>query len=213
MTQLSKRVFEMPPRADGVTAADGGPPLATVAIVDLSPLPRFGVKGPGAEGALRALGFALPTEPNRWAVLDGGGLVARLGRSEFLIEEDIAGGQVGRVREALADGAPGVYPVPRFDLALALVGPNVQALWDQTCSFDARELAATPGLVVLTTMIGVSVTVLRTEFLEHEGLRIWCDGTFGRYFFETLTEIARELGGGIAGIGDLFPDAPRLATA
>jgi sarcosine oxidase subunit gamma len=155
----------------------------------------------------------LPTEPNRWAALDGGGLVARLGRSEFLIEDDIAGGQVGRVREALADGASGVYPVPRYDLALALVGPNVPALWEQTCSFDLRDLEATPGLVVLTTMIGVSVTVLRTEFQEHEGLRIWCDGTFGRYFFETLTEIARELGGGIAGIGDLFPDARRLATA
>lgn len=211
MTQLSKRASEMRPFADGVTAAEGAPPLASVGIVDLSCLPRFGVKGPGAAAALDALGLALPAEPNRWGEVDGGGLIARLGRSEFLIEDGISGRCVPRVRAALADGAPGVYPVPRYDRALALAGARVPDLWDQTCSFDLRELEATPGLVVLTTMIGVSVTVVRTAFGEHEGLRLWCDGTFGRYFIETLAEIAHELEGGIVEIGELFTHAPRTA--
>ena len=206
----------MRPLTDPITAAaieDSAQAMASVGIVDLSCLARFGVKGPRAGAALETLGLALPPEPNRWADLDGGGLVARLGRSEFLLEDGIAGGSVRRVREALADGAPGVYPVPRHDLALALVGANVPALWDQTCSFDLREFAATPRLLVMTTMIGVSVTVARADLGGREGFRIWCDGTFGPYFFGTLLEIARELHGGAADVADLFPDARRLTAA
>jgi sarcosine oxidase subunit gamma len=100
--------------------------------------------------------------------------------------------------------------VPRYDLALAVVGAQMPRLWERTCSFDLRELTATPGLVVMTTMIGVSVTVARADFHGREGLRIWCDGTFGSYFFETLLGIARELDGGAVGLRDLFPDARRL---
>jgi len=186
--------------------------MESVGLVDLSSLARFGLKGPGAESALKLLGVALPAEPNRWVAVDGGGLVARLGRSEFLLEDGIGGGSVHRVRESLADGAPGVYPMPRQDLALALVGSQVQALWDQTCSFDLREFALTPGLVVMTTMIGVSVTVVQAECGGRAGFRIWCDGTFGSYFFETLLEIARELQGGAAGICDLIPEAQSLVA-
>jgi sarcosine oxidase subunit gamma len=192
--------------------AHGARAMESIALVDLSCLPRFGVKGPGAAGALEALGLALPREANRWCDLEGGGLVARLGRSEFLLEDGCSGGSVCRVREALADGAPGVYPVLRQDLALALVGDQMRALWEQTCSFDVQEFARVPRLVVMTTMIGVSVTVVRDGFAGRDGFRIWCDGTFGPYFFETLLGIAGELDGGAAGICDLFPEARRLAA-
>jgi sarcosine oxidase subunit gamma len=216
VAQLLQLEAEVRPVAGMVTAAaiaGGARSMASVGIVDLSCLARFGVKGPRAEAALAALGLALPGEANRWTALEGGGLVARLGRSEFLIEDGIAGGSVRRVREALADGASGVYPVPRQDLALALVGAEVPALWAQTCSFDLRELASTPGLVVMTTMIGVSVTAVRGNLGGREGFRLWCDGTFGPYFFTTLLEIARELNGGAAGICDLFPEARSLVAA
>jgi sarcosine oxidase subunit gamma len=61
-------------------------------------------------------------------------------------------------------------------------------------------------------MIGVSVTLVRADLGGRQGFRIWCDGTFGPYFFGTLLEIARELHGGAAGICDLFPDARSLAA-
>jgi sarcosine oxidase subunit gamma len=191
-------------------SGDGVQALASAGIVDLSGLARCGVKGPGAAGALKALGVAVPADPNRWVELDDGGLVARLGRSEFLIEDAYSGSSVRRVRTALDNGAPGVYPVPRYDLALVLVGARMAELWEQTCSFDLREFEALPGLVVLAQMIGVSVTALRTDFGERVGLRIWCDGTFGAYFHATLLEIARELGGGAADADDLFASTRRL---
>ncbi len=160
-------------------------------------------RGQRAEGALTALGVAVPAGPNRWVALEDGGLVARLGRSEFLLEDSISGSSVRRVRAALGEGAPGVYPVPRYDLALALMGPRLPQLWEQTCSFDLRDFDATAGLVVMTQMIGVTVTVLRADCGGRAALRIWCDGTFGVYFQTMLLEIARELGGGAVDVHDL----------
>jgi len=184
--------------------------LETVALVDLSCLPRFGVKGPRAEAALRELGVPVPAEANAWSPLEGGGLAARLGRSEFLLEDGPAGTTVPKGIEALGAGAPGVYPVPRQDLAVALVGPMVGSLWEQTCSFDLRAFDAEPQRTVMTMMIGVSVTVVRRDIGGRPGFRIWCDGTLGPYVFKTLLGIAGELGGGIAGICDLYPDSRAL---
>ncbi|HQR51874.1 MAG TPA: hypothetical protein PLZ79_01295 [Burkholderiales bacterium] len=191
-------------------SADGVQTLARIGIADLSGLARFGAKGPRAAAELTALGVALPPAPNRWVELEDGGIVARLGRSEFLIEDAISGSSVRRVRESLDEGAPGVYPVPRYDLALALVGPRLPQLWEQTCSFDLHDFDATPGLVVMTQMIGVSVTVLRTDYGGRAMVRIWCDGTFGAYFHGTLLGIAHELGGGSVVARDLFSNIRRL---
>ena len=43
-------------------------------------------------------------------------------------------------------------------------------------------------------------------------LRIWCDGTFGPYLWETLLDIAREEGGRAVGLRKLFPEAGSLAN-
>jgi sarcosine oxidase subunit gamma len=193
---------------------DAASAFETLAIVDLSCLQRFGVKGPQAEGVLRALGVALPSEANSWVALEGDGLVARLGRSEFLLEDGAEGSTVARVRGALENEATtGVYAVPRQDLALALTGPPVSELFAQTCSFDLHEFERKPNLTVMTMMMEVSVTLVAGELAGRPGFRVWCDGTFGTYFYERLLEITVELGGGAAGICDLYPEARALAAA
>src|ERR1700675_2402124 len=58
-----------------------------IELADLSALRRAGLKGPGAADWLQVHGVPVPSRPNAWSPLDGGGLVARLGRSEFLVED------------------------------------------------------------------------------------------------------------------------------
>jgi sarcosine oxidase subunit gamma len=58
----------------------------------------------------------------------------------------------------------------------------------------------------MTSMVGVSVLVLWHEQQGRPLFRIWCDGTFGPYLWQTLLEIAREAGGGAVGFSALFPD-------
>jgi sarcosine oxidase, subunit gamma len=178
----------------------------SIALADASCLARMGVKGPAAEQWLSAQGIALPGV-NAWVRSAAGTMAARLARTEFFLEDAVGGTTVKRLREALQP-APGVYPVIRQDAALVLHGERVNDLLVQTCNVDFTAWPLEQQAVVMTSMVGVSVLV---AWQRHEGLpcyRIWCDGTFGPYLWETLLTIAAELGGGAAGLHGLLPGVP-----
>jgi sarcosine oxidase, subunit gamma len=76
----------------------------------------------------------------------------------------------------------------------------------ETCGIDFSSFPFEERRVVMTSMTGVSVTVVRWL---REGVplyRIWCDPSFGAYLWETLLEVARDLGGGAVGLESLFPE-------
>ena len=183
--------------AQRVGADDAGC-AALCGIADVSHLRRFGCKGPAAPTWLAQQGVPVPAQPNQWLPLPTGGLVARLGQTEFLIEDDQSGTRVELLLAAAV--APRVYPVPRHDAALLLTGSAVNELFLQTCSFDFGSLAPGAGDVVLTSMVGVGVTLLAVPSGADVSWRLWCDGTYGAYLWETLCAIAEELGGGPIGL-------------
>lgn len=170
--------------------------LDVVAIGDLSHRRRVGVKGPGAAAALAGLGLATPAKPNSWCRNEEA-IVARLGLTEYLIEDRAGGDTVAKVR-ALPPTA-GVYPVPRFDAELLVAGPQAVDLFRQTCAVDVSTLDAAGGALALTAMVGVGVTVAAVMTPVGVSYRIWCDGTYGGYLWETLCEVARDMGGAAIG--------------
>jgi len=163
-------------------------------ITDHSLLPRAGVKGPGAAAWLAALGLNLPASPNHWLELPQGGLVDRLGQSEYLID----GNAEVVAKIAATARTPGVYPVLRQDASFSISGSCVSELLMQTCNVDFRILDADPALLLMTSMVGVSVVVVPLKTGASPNYRLWCDGTYGLYLWETLNEIISELGGGVA---------------
>lgn len=171
------------PREDAAKAA-------VLAIADLSPAARCGVKGPGAANWLAALGLPLPATPNSWLALEDG-LIARLGNSEFLVEA--APALIEQIMQT--PRSAGVYPVLRQDACLRLSGSALSQLLLQVCNvnFAALDLSTSP--VVLTAMAGVGVTVQPEATDGAVSYRIWCDGTYGIYLWQTLCAIAQELGG------------------
>jgi sarcosine oxidase subunit gamma len=48
-------------------------------------------------------------------------------------------------------------------------------------------------------MVGVGVTVAAVMTPAGVTYRIWCDGTYGGYLWQTLCEIAEDMGGGPIG--------------
>jgi sarcosine oxidase, subunit gamma len=183
-----------------------------IMLTDASCLPRMGVKGPQAEAWLRSQGVSVPEGVNAWSRTADGMIVARLARSEFFLEDRPGGDAVERCRGALTP-APGLYPVLRQDAALGLAGLRLNDLLVQTCNADFRSSAADGSTVVMTSMVGVSVLALWDRTEVGPVMRIWCDGTFGSYLWETLLAIAREEGGGPVGLGKLFPDMAGLSMA
>jgi len=185
------RVEEQVDAADSTRAA-------TLGIADVSWLARAGFKGKGAAAWLEAQDIPVPEQPNSWAPLAGGGVVLRLGISEYLIEDGLTQGSSAKM--AHLDTPVHVYPVLHQDVALVLCGDAVSELLLQTCNvnFGALDLAARP--VVLTSMAGVAVTVMPGARAGRPYYRIWADGTYGLYLWETLSGIAAELGGGPVGV-------------
>ncbi|MDR0737163.1 MAG: hypothetical protein LBF51_10145 [Zoogloeaceae bacterium] len=163
--------------------AAGGESTA-VAFVDHSLEPRYGCKGKDAAKWLQSLGLPLPAAPNRWLPLPDGGLIARLGSAEFLIDGNVD--VVLRLQGALPPANAAV--VLRQDAALELSGPGLPELLRQTCNVDFAALDLAESPVVLTRMTGVGVTVIPGAF----GCRIWCDGTYGAALWESLRAVATE---------------------
>ncbi|MBU0604343.1 MAG: methylglutamate dehydrogenase [Gammaproteobacteria bacterium] len=178
-------------------SADGAK-LALAGIGDVSFRRRAGVKGPGAAAALAELGIATPERPNSFLRMACGTLVARMGRTEFMVE-DAAGGTRTAQMHAQTPGA-GVYPVPRFDAALVVTGERAIELFRQSCAFDFSSLVLPEQPLVMTSMVGVGVTVVAIDDPSGPYYRVWCDGTYGGYLWATLVEVASDLGGGAVGL-------------
>jgi len=169
-----------------------------VGIGDASARRRSGFKGPGTAAWLQQQSVPVPTQPNRWEPLPQGGLVARLGRTEFLIEDARGDATCGRLNALPTP--PGVYPVLRQDAELVLTGSRAGDLLLQTCSVDFAALDAAARPVVLTSMVGVGVTVSVEAHEAARRYRVWCDGTYAAYLWTTLVDVARDLGGGPVGL-------------
>ncbi len=182
----------------------GDAAIETLALADLSCLPKSGLKGPAAAQWLVAQGVPVPPEANTWTALPDDGVIARLGRSEFFLEDGAAGGMATRTRIALGTGTAGVYPVIRQDAGILLAGERSNELLAQTCNVNFAEIDPERRVAVMTQMIGVGVIVIRTHLRKLPCYRIWCDPTFAQYFWETLSGIATELGGGVIGTETLL---------
>jgi sarcosine oxidase, subunit gamma len=181
-------VLTLPPRPDS--------PLT---LTDRSYLTRFGVKGANAAHWLNSQGIEIPDRPNSWCPLPTPtpGIIARLGLSEFLIEDSPSSNLALKLAAACHIPPAQVYPVLRQDLAIALSGAATHELLQQTCNIHFRALNLADRPILLTSMIGVAVTILPGEYNGSPFYCLWCDNTFGHYLWHTLVTISTELAGGV----------------
>jgi sarcosine oxidase subunit gamma len=172
---------------------------------------RLGLKGPRAAEWLVAHGIDLPATPNTWsqsagAIAADALLVARLGTSEFFLEDGTGGTTLERISPALDKNPPGVYPVLREDWTFRLGGERVHDVLAQVCNVNFAALSLDSRPLIMTLMIGVAVLVVpQSEVGGGPGgaagrhYRIWCDPTFGPYLGESLGAVVIECGGRYTG--------------
>ncbi|XHX79607.1 MAG: hypothetical protein RBJ76_06730 [Stenomitos frigidus ULC029] len=175
-------------------------------IADVSCLTRFGVKGANAADWLLSQGITIPDRPNTWNPLPDSGMIARLGSTEFLIEDSLQSHFAVDLAEACQQLPAKVYPVLRQDAAIVLCGSQVNELLLQTCSVNFRALSLLERPVMLTSMVGVTVTIIPSDRNGLPFYRLWCDGTFGAYLWGTLSAIVAEMGGGVVGVEGVMKD-------
>jgi sarcosine oxidase, subunit gamma len=168
---------------------------------------RVGMKGPGAAQWLADRGIVLPAAPNTWAGSNAsadspGLLVARLGASEFFLEDAARGTALQGVRGGLEESPPGVYPVLREDAAFQLSGDGVHDVLAQVCNVHFAGLDLDSRPVIMTLMLGVAVLIVPPVSGPYamRCYRIWCDPTFGPFLGEAVGGVVAECGGTLRGL-------------
>jgi sarcosine oxidase gamma subunit len=163
---------------------------------------RIGVKGKHAARLLTELGLLVPRRANAWSPLraadrdDSPNVIARLGHTEFFIEEQGDAPGIAALEARLAEPIDGAYPVLREDVAVEIGGGGAAAVLAQVCNVDLAALDTATKPVVMTLMIGIGVLVLPQPRDDGTVYRIWCDPTLGAYLESELEEIIKESSAG-----------------
>ncbi|MDF3021710.1 MAG: hypothetical protein K0Q92_3013 [Steroidobacteraceae bacterium] len=163
---------------------------------------RIGVKGPFATAVLGELGLAVPERANTWSALrgpdrdDAGDIVARLGNTEFFIEEQGEAAGVAALERQLANDIAGAYPVLREDVGLLIGGPRAADALAQVCNVDLAGADIANRTIYMALMIGVSVLALAQRSEAGVVYRIWCDPSFANFLLSELEKITHELPAG-----------------
>lgn len=175
-----------------------------LALCDLSALGRFGVKGPDAAGWLREQGVTVPEGTNTWFDLRDGGLVARLGSGEFLVEDGPEGSAARGLGQTLHSGTNSVRPVVRQDAALVLTGTRAREVMGEVCGLDFDSVDYVERPLFMTRVAVISALVLPLASDGTPVFRVWCDHPYGMYLWEELNAIVEEVGGGVIGVSAFF---------
>ena len=171
--------------------------LQSLALCDVSGLPKVGIKGPDAESFLVDQGIDVPASTYDWRRLADGGLIVRLGSDEFMIEDSEAGETVRNVSASIdtnigSGAARLAYRVERQEATFLLIGSKAMDVLSQTCGINFRDA---PDQLVFTRVAGVSCGVFPELVNSHPAYRIWVDCTFALYLWEMLYQICDDLDG------------------
>jgi sarcosine oxidase, subunit gamma len=203
------------PFRDALVATDFGQPeaerqaLRRLALVDLSPLPRAGFKGPGAPEWLEGEGLTLPP-PNQALLAEGGELVVRLAPREVLLlgppeprEEPSLPDRL-QAAWAAASASPRGYPVPRQDshFWFLVAGEQAPAMFAKLCGVDLRPHKFAELAVAQTQAMRITVIIIRDR-AEPPVFHLLADSASAEYAWDCLLDAMAEFDGRPAGLGAL----------
>ena len=154
------------PLSRGGAATDMRPLLAAhseLQIADLTPLPRFGLKGPGAAEWFSAQGFDLP-QVNRHARQNGVTLL-RLGGRDIMALADPGAPENLSAFVSRWQAAPQGHSSWREETWawLRLTGPAASNVMSRLTAFDIRDTAFAPDAIAQTRVAKMDMVLLRTE--------------------------------------------------
>ncbi len=218
---VAKRLVEAGARFEEVAGAaaamafsdDGAEEKAALegcGLADLSPLPRFGIKGRGGPEWLAGQGVAIPETVNTALRQEDGSLAARLSPSEILVLGDLRGGERcgalytswARARMDDPSAARG-YALRRDDSHawFRLTGANAPEVFAKLCAVDLRPHRF-PALSVAQTSVARSSAIVIREDLAADvvGYHLLIDSASARYLWDCLIDAMAEFDGKAVGL-------------
>jgi sarcosine oxidase subunit gamma len=187
---------------------DEGDQLQRCALIDLSNLPRLGLRGADAAGYLQRKAYQLPQRPNQACAQDGGENLLRLSQSEYLLLGSLRDGGVRVAAEEAAWQAStqACYLLPRQDSHawLALTGRHLPQLMAKLCAVDLHPEVFPAGTVAQTSVARLTAIVCNVGGPTLPLMYLLCDRASADYLWGALLDAMDEFAGRAAGIEALL---------
>jgi sarcosine oxidase subunit gamma len=202
------------PLGDGMVAANygGGDEAATarrLGLADLSPLPRFGFKGPRMAEWLSSRGAPLGAESNRAYTVADKALAARLAPGEVLLLGGLDGdaGLIGSLEQSWSYDVAGVWPVPRRDASFwfAITGEKSPAMFAKICGVDLRQKSFANHAIAQTSVARTNGIVIRADLgnVPVPALYLLGDSASASFMWTSVLDAMREFDGRPIGLDAL----------
>lgn len=179
---------------------------ARLGLVDLSPLPRVGFKGPGMAQWLSEQGIEVPAESNQALARDDGALIARLSPVEILLLGNLKGDgepcdRLQEAWEAKAD-AQACYPVPRRDSHhwFIVCGEHAVAMLAKLCAVDLRGHRFADYQIAQTSVARLSSVIIREYRHGVPAYHLLADSASAEYMWNCLMDAMAEFQGRAIGM-------------
>ena len=174
--------------------------ISELALCDLSGLPLFEFKGPGAADWLSARGLPVPGEISQGASTPDNGWLTRTGNDEFLLRGPIDSSHVEMGADFHINGyQQDLLITSRQDAGLLLAGRRVRELMGQTCGLDYQALM--PRETVFTRVAAVSCGLIKDQLGDNPVCWLWVDASQALYLWQELVQIIEDLAGRVVGAG------------
>ncbi len=195
-------------------AADDAQQLKSLAMIDLSMLPRSGFKGRQAPEWLAQQGVEIPAAPNQATRQNDGSLVARLSMQEHLILSNLQvtatlPKQLESTWQMDADNA--CYSLPRNDSHswLLLTGEHLRDMLAKVCGIDFAADEFANHQVAQTSIARLNGILIRDDLQLADGstvlaFHLLCDVSSIEFVWDCLQDAMDEFGGKPAGLAALL---------
>jgi sarcosine oxidase subunit gamma len=200
---------------DAAIAVDFGRPVdaeivqaGSMAIADLSVLPRTGFKGAGTIEWLTAQGLSIGPDSNRAYPQGGGELAARLAPTEIFLIDSVAGtgDLVRRLDAAWSWGSERPrkligYPMPRSESHawFTVSGKHAAPMFAKICGVDLRLHRFSVGSIAQTSLAKMSAIVVRADLGDVPAFHVLADSASAEYLWGCLLDAMAEFGGASVG--------------
>jgi len=172
-----------------------------LALLDLSPLPRFGLKGLNTSTWLASHDFRVAETPN-WAYpQDDGCLVARLSQRELLFLCDPAHPSMSADHPYFTPGRD-CYTIRRQDTHywFALSGAMAPPMLAKLCGVNFAAPAFANHRVAQTQVAGTSAIVVRHDMRERLAYYLLGDSACCTFMWNCLVDAMQEYDGRMLGV-------------
>ena len=196
--------------------SEAASPAAGLKLVDLSVVPRWGLKGRGISSWLDRQGATMPRSDNRAEPQPDGSLIARLSPAEVLILAPVdARSRFADAIESLpAAGEGACYPVPRRDSHcwFVVTGQDSSAMFAKLCGVDLAPDRFPAGQIAQTSVARLSAIVIRHDIGGSLAFFVLAESASAEYLWDCLLDAMREFAGIVCGADAIRPATPGQTT-